>query len=306
MESTINQERKIGIEIECVVPIIGTGSDADVQNLLAQVLSNHGLRACFRNYCRQPLPQGYKFAVEHDSSLRDESKYQGLRWSKIEVKTSPMVWSEVERCLPPALEIIDYFGARCNFSTGLHVHHHMPEALERAQVVRNLQHLWWRFHEVLYGLVPTSRKSNQYCRPPRQEDATRFDLVSSYPRLCGELHHMERYEGLNLTNLAVADRMTVEWRIHGGTTDWDKIRAWILATQRWTEHAISRNCHFKSEPITNNLSGLNALLVTTGLKANSRVYCKVDKELRQAGRFLRKRWKHFNLPKDYKAKAAAA
>ena len=100
--------------------------------------------------------------------------------------------------------------------------------------------------------------------------------------------------------------MTVEWRIHGGTTDWDKIKAWVLATQRWTEHAVARSCHFKPEPVKNSREGLNALLVTTGLKSNSRIYCKVNKELRQVGKFLLGRWKAFNLPGNLKTDHAAA
>ena len=116
---------------------------------------------------------------------------------------------------------------------------------------------------------------------------------------------MDRYHGLNLTNLAKQDRMTVEWRLHGGTTEWEKVKAWVLATQRWTEHAVKRSCHLKPEPVPNSQQGLNALLTTTGLKPNSRIYNKVDKELRQVGRLLLKRWKHFNLPQEIKPKAVA-
>jgi hypothetical protein len=176
---------------------------------------------------------------------------------------------------------------------------------QRPEVVRNLQHLWWRFHPVMYGVVPLSRKSNQYCRPPQQSDAKRFDKAKSYAALCRELNSVDRYQGLNLTNLANRDRMTAEWRIHSGTTDWAKIKAWVLATQRWTEHAVKRSCHFKAEPVSNTLAGLNALMTTTGLKPNSRIYMKVDKELRETGRFLLKRWKHFNSPRDFEKKAVA-
>ena len=35
-------------------------------------------------------------------------------------------------------------------------------------------------------------------------------------------------------------------------------------------------------------------------------YSKVQKELRQVGKFLLRRWKHFNLPKNSKAKPVAA
>jgi len=167
------------------------------------------------------------------------------------------------------LEIIKYVGARINASCGLHVHHHLPEAEHKPQVVRNLQHLWWRFAPVMYGLVAPSRITNMYCRPPQRDDATIFDRCTSYASLCGKLRGMERFCGLNLTNLARADRMTVEWRIHGGTTDWEKIRPWVLATQRFVEHAVKRSCHYRSQPTANRQAGLNALLVTTGLKMKS-------------------------------------
>jgi len=305
VESQANLNRKLGIEIEFVAPIIGRGSNRDVQELLAQVLSNHGIRSCSRGYTHQPLPRGCHLAVEHDASLRDESKYRGLSWSKLEVKTAPMLWHEVERILPEALEIIQYVGARINASCGLHVHHHLPEAEHKPQVVRNLQHLWWRFHRVMYGVVAPSRQSHMYCCPPRLDHATIFDRCHSYPSLCGKLSLMERYHGLNL-NLANRERMTVEWRIHGGTTDWEKIRPWVLATQRWVEHSIKRSCHFKPEPVANTQAGLNALLVTTGLKSNSRIYRKVSKDLRQVAKYLLNRWKHFNPGQDRKASVRAA
>ncbi len=304
MESKIT-DRLIGIEIECVVPIIGSGENSDVQRLLAEVLTNQGIRSVARSYTQRAVPSGCKLAVEHDMSLQDESRYAGLRWSKIECKTMPMAWREVEEVLPQALEIITYCGARVNFSCGLHVHHHLPEVVERPQVVRSLQHLWWRFHKLMYAVVAESRQSNTYCKPPHQADATQYDNCCSYARLCGVVRQVSRFNGLNLTNLANENRRTVEWRIHSGTTDWNKIKAWVLATQRWTEHAVTRNCHYKPEPMPNTQAGLNALLVTTGLKGNSRIYSKIDKELRDVGKYLLKRWKHFNLPGERKGEAAA-
>ena len=306
VESEVNPNRKIGIEIEALAPIIGRGTSQDVQALLAQVLTNHGIQSCSRGYTQRPLPHGCQLAVEHDASLHDESRFRGLSWSKLEIKTAPMVWDEVERVLPEALEIIQYVGARINASCGLHVHHHLPEVEERPQVVRNLQHLWWRFHRVMYGVVAPSRQSHMYCRLPRQDEASIFDRCTTYASLGGKLSRVERYHGLNLINLADRERMTVEWRIHGGTTDWSKIRPWVLATQRWVEHAVKRSCHFKADPVANTQIGLNALLVTTGLKSNSRIYRKVSKELRQVGKYLLKRWKHFNAERSNKAAVQAA
>ena len=306
MQASINLQRKIGIEIECVVPIIGTGENSDVQRLLAQVLTNQGIRSIARSYTQSAVPSGCKLAIEHDMSLRDESTYAGLRWSKLECKTMPMTWAEIEETLPRALEIIQYCGARVNYSCGLHVHHHLPEVVDKPQTVRSLQHLWWRFHQVIYGLVAPSRKSNTYCHAPQPADATQYDDCHSYAKLSGILSRVGRFNGLNLTNLTNRERMTVEWRLHSGTVDWDKIRTWVLATQRWTEHAVKRSCHYKPDPMPNTQAGLNSLLVTTGLKTNSRIYSKVDKELRQVGKHLLKRWKRFNLPRDSKSKAVAA
>lgn|GEM_PF-4870145 len=58
--------------------------------------------------------------------------------------------------------------------------------------------------------------------------------------------------------------MTIEWRLHSGTVNWTKIKNWILATQRWVEHAVTRSCHYRPEPMSNTQAGLNSLLVTTG------------------------------------------
>lgn len=309
MESTIT-DRKLGVEIECVVPIIGRGDNSDVQELLAQVLSNHGVAAVARGYSHSQIPAGCKIVVEHDSSLRDESKYEGLRWSKIEVKTAPMTYRELEQVLPTTLEIVNYFGARVNASCGLHVHHHLPEALDRPQVVRSLQHLWFRMYKVMFGVVAPSRKSNTYCIAPRPEEARLYDNNTTYRKLCEKLYRANRYSGLNLTNLTNQERLTVEWRIHHGSTDAKKILNWVLATQRWVEHAVARNCHLREQPMPNTREGMNALLVTTGLKGNSRIYSKVDKELRQVGKYLLRRWKGFNMPDERKAgrqtKAAVA
>ena len=69
---------------------------------------------------------------------------------------------------------------------------------------------------------------------------------------------------------------------------------------------MKRSCHFKPEPLANTQIGLNALLVTTGLKTNSRIYRKVPKDLREVGKYLLKRWKHFNVEELGKAAVQAA
>ena len=300
MQATINATRRIGVEVECILPIIGVGENVDVQRLLADVLTRQGLPAVCRGYSHHPLPPGTLLAVEHDSSLRDEERFSGIRWAKVELKTAPLQWAELERVMPPALEIVNYLGARVNVSCGLHVHHHLPEVVESPQVVRNLQHVWWRVHQIVFGLVAPSRRNNQYCRRPTPDEAVLFDSVRSYERLCAKLRRLDRYAALNFTNLLSPERQTVEFRVHQGTVDWQKLRAWVLFTQRLVEHAVARSCQLTPEPLKNSRAGLNAMLITVGLKPNSRIYGTVNKDLRQVGRYLLKRWRHFNQPQDTK------
>ena len=291
-------DRNLGVEIECLIlqTSLSPCENIQTQLLLAQTLSNHGISATARPYSRSPIPTGCQVVVEHDSSLRGESRYAGLSWSKIEVKTAPMTYRELERVLPATLDILNYFGARVNPSCGLHVHHEFRECLDRPQVVKSLQHLWWRFHRVMYGCVAPSRQASTYCIAPSAKEAKQYDDCKTYSALCQKLYRANRYSGLNLTNLTNQERVTAEWRIHGGSTEWGKIKNWILATQRWVEQAAVRNSHYRPEPMPNTRAGLNALLVTTGLKVNSHIASKVDKELRQVGKYLLRRWKHFNVP----------
>jgi hypothetical protein len=300
VEAAINPNRRIGVEVELVLPILGLGENLDVQRLVASVLTNQGLAAVARCYSRQPVPAGHLFCVEHDTSLRDESRYTGIRWAKIELKTAPLTWDRLQVVLPPALEVVRYLGGRCNVSTGFHVHHCAAEIREQPEFARNLQHFWWAYHPVLYGLVAPSRRQTVYCRPPMRSEASLFDNASSYEHLRESLQRCDRYSGLNLTNLTDPDRLTVEWRLHGGTTSWEKVAGWILATQRWTEHCLARTVQLREQPVANSRRGLNALLIATGLKPNSRIYGKVEKELRQVGRYLLRRWRQLNPSVDLK------
>ena len=60
----LNRSRRIGVEHEMTVPLVGTGTGTDVQRTLADVLTANGLRAIARGYSHSPLPDGVDLAVE--------------------------------------------------------------------------------------------------------------------------------------------------------------------------------------------------------------------------------------------------
>jgi hypothetical protein len=209
-----------------------------------------------------------------------------------------MSFRELEQVLPHALDVINYFAPRINPSCGLHCHVHLGIVTSRPLVVRNLQHLYVRYAPVVYGMVAPSRRHSSYCVPPRPEDARLYDNCTTYTKLCQRLSRTSRYNGLNLTNLTNPDRLTVEWRMHSATTDWPKVRAWVLFCTQFSHHASLRSCHFRPDQVLNTQHSLKALMTVIGMRPNTRIYSQVDKDLRQAAKFLLRRWKHFNIAQD--------
>src|SRR4051794_17854993 len=102
----LNLNRRMGAEHEMTLPLVGTGSSHDVQSCVANVLTSNGIRAIARNYSHEPVPQGVDICVERDGSIRGETRYQGISWIPVEVKTrilsGPADW---EAIVPRTLDI---------------------------------------------------------------------------------------------------------------------------------------------------------------------------------------------------------
>jgi hypothetical protein len=147
------------------VPLVGSGGGMDVQQALASVLTANGVRAVARGYSHDPLPTNADVAVEFDSSVQGESRYQGIRWMPVEVKTRILTYDEWERLVPKTLDICRYLGARVNPSCGHHLHLGFPEFKQDVKHVRSLWNLFHRYDSVLFGLVAPSRRHSNFCRP---------------------------------------------------------------------------------------------------------------------------------------------
>src|SRR5688572_20090872 len=104
--AALNKNRTIGAEYEMTCPLVGAGSGTDVQQTLATVLSANGIRAIAREYSHAPLPSGTDVAVEYDGSVQGESRYHGIRWFPVEIKTRILHGiDDWEQIVPTALEI---------------------------------------------------------------------------------------------------------------------------------------------------------------------------------------------------------
>ena len=293
LTAELNRTRRIGAEYEMTIPLVGRGSGTDVQHVLADVLTANGVRAVARGYDHSLLPPGVDVAVEYDTSVQGESRYAGITWLPVEIKTRVLNGVEDwERVVPRTLEIAKYLGARVNASTGHHLHLSLDEFTANPRVVRSLWNLMHRIEPVVFGFLAPSRRHSRYCRPlpPTSKVLHGANGVEALRRV---LSQYDRYNALNLTHVFDATPR-IELRYHQGTLDAAKARHWLRFCLQIVQHAVTRNCQAARLQLNNDRKGLEKLLVTTGLKVNTRVYGKVAPELRQTGRYLLKRWKAFN------------
>lgn len=303
----LNRNRRIGVEYEFAIPLVGSGDRLAVQQLIARVLTENGLPALARGYSHDPIPPQFALAVEYDSSVQGESVFNGITWMAIELKTRPLTgYDQWEQIIPKALTICEYLGGRANKSCGHHVHLELSELREHPVVARSLFNLFYRFEPIIYGLVPPSRATSTYCSPlpdhvkPLERCHT-LEAVQQAIASCGS-----RHSGLNLTHLFDFSGPRVELRYAGGTLDVDKARHWLRFCLQLVQHAVTRTCH-TGERVGGDRKGLERLFIATGFKSNSRVYRKVSPELRETARYLlTKRWRQLHRAQPAKEENACA
>ena len=299
LESKLDQPiRTIGAEFECAVPLVGNGSTLDVQRQIAGILSANGIRAGYRGYSHDPLPRDIDIMVESDASVHGESRFFGITWAALEVKSRILQGlADYERIMPKTLEILSALKCKVNASTGHHLHIGFHEVNADARVIRSLYNLIHRVEPVIFSLVSASRRSNSYCRP-LPDVSKLLHGCRKLPCFQEALGRFERYQALNWTHLFNDDGAPrVEFRYHQGTLDSVKALHWVRFCVQLLNHAATRSCQASPEQVPASKEGLRKLLTTTGFKVNTKVYSKVCPELRQTGRFyLLKRWSELNNP----------
>lgn len=297
--ASLNRSRRIGIEIEMAVPLIGGGQAHDLRVKMADILTANGLKAIARTYSHAPVPEGYDLVVEYDGSIRGETTYLGIEWVQVEVKTRILTGiDDFDRIVGRACDICRYLGARQNTSTAVHLHIEFVEIKETPAVIRSFYNLAHRFQNPIFGLVAPSRRNNRYCKgfasaPKLLHDCKQLADFGSHLDLAG----MDRYNAFNLTHLFGAGPR-IEFRHHHGSLDVEKLKHWRNLCLRLIDHSIQRTCKASPVQLPNDKASLLRMLVTLGLKPNTRVFAKVEPELRATGRFLLRRWNRLNKSLD--------
>lgn len=180
---------------------------------------------------------------------------------------SPILGADTLSQCTTAARALSAAGATVNKQTGYHVHlgveHYGNEAIARLLVN------WAAAHDTIGALVARSRLNNGFCRAISLLDAERnAEMVRN-----GSIQNINggRYYSLNLNSY---DRHgTVEIRLHHGTLNGSKIKAWAefcnavveLGKQGVMLSPAEYSAHQSSESRLNALDNLLNGLVANGL-----------------------------------------
>ena len=133
---------------------------------------------------------------------------------------SPILGADTLNQCTTAARALAAAGATVNKQTGYHVH--LGVEHYGLNGIANLVVNWAMAHDTIGALVAPSRLNNGFCRPISLLDAERnAEMVRN-----GQVHNLNggRYYSLNLASY---DRHgTVEIRLHHGTLNGSKIKAW--------------------------------------------------------------------------------
>ena len=203
--------RTFGVEIECLVP------SAVGREGLAEALRASGLQARYEDYNHRIRPH---WKVTTDSSVSADPNYTTLEL------VSPVLKGDEGRAqLRVACEVLRRAGAKVNKSCGLHVHHGANGlGLKGFQYLFSL---YRTYEEQIDKMVALSRRgeSNRYCGSLQGDRWSALRVME-----CESIKQIVEYIGTRYLKLNFESYIkygTVEVRHHQGTTDADKIIAWV-------------------------------------------------------------------------------
>jgi hypothetical protein len=229
----MNDTRTYGVEME----YISTLSRLDISGRIQEKLRpmNHSCHA--EGYVHNTDSHNHtQWSAKTDSSITTSAQYP----YGVEV-VSPVLRGEAG--LPPLKAVCETIApySSINRSCGLHVHHGV-----RPSELKAIAKAWIRCEDQFFKIVPPSRRENFYCAKwsDRYSMSTRAKTGSRNVREPREGEPMreyahiyigERYQGLNLRSFW--SHGTVEFRLHSGSFDFEKIKMWIIYTQAFLDRA---------------------------------------------------------------------
>lgn len=228
----MNQERTFGVEIECFARI----SKEDMKERMLDFLNQAGFTGhsvVITGYSHMTdANNNTRWQIEGDGSLRYTNNSMRESYPHpMEIKTPALKGNQGLSALKAVCDALDGH-ATVNRSSGLHVHHGLPTETE--SMLKSLANAWIGNEKHFFGALPNSRQNNSYARPWGSivRQVTEEDSLRSWYNAQG----LGRRVSLNFVSYWV--RKTVEFRMHSGSVEYEKISNWLLATQLFVDKAI--------------------------------------------------------------------
>lgn len=195
--------RNFGIEIEAY---------NCTRERLARELTAAGINVQVEGYNHTDHTDHWKLVT--DSSLSGNNTFELV---------SPILHGEqgLEE-LEKVCWVLDLCNAKVNDTCGLHVH--MDAAEFDLTTWKNLILTYKRLEGVIDNFMPHSRRNNRYCKALSAITENSIKHARNIGDLRAAFFH-NRYHKVNLE--AYARHRTVEFRQHGGSTNFTKMSAWI-------------------------------------------------------------------------------
>ena len=195
--------RNFGIEIEAY---------NCTRERLARELTAAGINVQVEGYNHTDHTDHWKLVT--DSSLSGNNTFELV---------SPILHGEqgIEE-LEKVCWVLDLCNAKVNDTCGLHVH--MDAAEFDLSTWKNLILTYKRLEGVIDNFMPHSRRNNHYCKALTAITENSIKHARNIGDLRAAFFH-NRYHKVNLE--AYTRHRTVEFRQHGGSTNFTKMSAWI-------------------------------------------------------------------------------
>lgn len=193
---------KFGVEIEAY---------NCTQEKLRQELREAGIRVAVESYNHDTRSH---WKLVNDSSLRGSNSF--------ELVSPILVGEDGLKELEMVCWVLDLCNAKVNESCGFHVH--MDAADFDMNTWKNMALIYKRIEPVIDSFMPGSRRNNNYCKSLSEISESEILSATTISRLQSVFGN-DRYRKLNME--AYSRHRTVEFRQHGGTTDFTKMEQWI-------------------------------------------------------------------------------
>ena len=239
LEIKFNEERTFGVEMECIL-------EAEDHREVMNGLEREGISARVGR-SHNDSPEGNEWLVTIDGSL-DKHGIDSYSHITAEVVSPILKGREGLRKLEVVTDILnDKFDAKINKSCGLHIHHGIEDLSFKR--IQKLFKLYANYEKGIDELLPKSRRenNNRYAKSLRTLRGT-TDFADYFHKIhdCNTIQELQsavatdnlreyndyntyRYHKLNFD--PYESKGTVEFRQHSGTTDFEKIKNWILLGQ---------------------------------------------------------------------------